>query len=200
MWLWKIADKFRDARHPFSGFLSLATAVNELNCAPPAGAKIDVEYATSSLGRMSKRFRAQLWFALEGQYHSHGIIPTYERRDHTFRIRFPSAQSASSAPNCIRRLDLFSLEVSPGSEEEKFLDATLVDNPPKALLSHAKVLRVTWQIGSVVRTYMCLTSANLSPTAWGSSWECGVLVAGQRTKAVDIGDSSVRYRCRDKWT
>ncbi|OAK93429.1 phospholipase D/nuclease [Phaeosphaeriaceae sp. SRC1lsM3a] len=138
-----------DARHPFSGFLSLATAVNELNCAPPAGAKIDVEYATSSLGRMSKRFRAQLWFALEGQYHSHGIIPTYERRDYTFRIRFPSAQSASSAPNCIRRLDLFSLEVSPGSEEEKFLDATLVDNPPKALLSHAKVLRVTWQIGSV---------------------------------------------------
>jgi phage terminase large subunit-like protein len=99
----------------------------------------------------------------------------------------------------MRRLDLFSLGVSPGSEEERFLDATLVDNPSGALLSHAKVLRVSWRNGSAADTYVCVTSANLSPTAWGSSWECGVLVAGQRAEAVDLGGLGKRYRSVDKW-
>lgn len=97
------------------------------------------------------------------------------------------------------RLDLFSLEVSPGSEEERFLDATLVDNPLGALLSHAKVLQVSWRNSSAVGSYVCVTSANLSPTAWGSSWECGVLVAGQRAEAIDLGLPGERYRGAEKW-
>jgi hypothetical protein len=158
-----------------------------------------MEYATSSLGRLQKPFRTRLWFALEGQYHGHGQVPVYRRKDQVFTIRFPSTQSASTAPNCMKRLDLFSLKVSPGSEEGRFLDATLVDSPSGALLSHAKVLRVRWQDSSQAGTYVCVTSANLSPTAWGSSWECGVLVAGQRAEAIDLGQPGKRYKCVDKW-
>jgi hypothetical protein len=99
----------------------------------------------------------------------------------------------------MKRLDLFSLKVSPSSEEGRFLDATLVDSPSGALLSHAKVLRVRWQDSSQAGTYVCVTSANLSPTAWGSSWECGVLVAGQRAEAIDLGQPGKRYKCVDKW-
>jgi hypothetical protein len=158
-----------------------------------------VEYLASSLGRLSHRFLAQLLFALEGQYYGKAEVPLYKRNNHVFRIRFPSARAATVAPNCKRRLDIYSLPVVPGSDEAEILDAALVDYEQGQLLSHSKVLRVNWEDGMITGTYVCITSANLSPTAWGGSWECGVLMKGTHARKLDIGLAGPRYQAKDKW-
>jgi hypothetical protein len=142
---------------------------------------------------------ARLAFALQGQYYGKSGVPLYERDDRILRIRFPSARAATIAPNCMRRVDIYSLPVVPGSEEADILDNALVDYAQNELLSHSKVLCVEWQDGSAKGKYVCITSANLSPTAWNASWECGVLIKGIHAHELDIGLAGSSYEAKDKW-
>jgi phosphatidylserine/phosphatidylglycerophosphate/cardiolipin synthase-like enzyme len=142
---------------------------------------------------------ARLSFALQGEYYGNSSVPLYQETDRNVRIMFPSAHTASVAPNCKRRVDIYSLPVVPGGTEAKILDNALVDYAPGQLLTHSKVLRVRWQDKVRSCAYVCITSANLSPTAWNTNWECGVLITGIHATQLDIQLAGSRYEVQDKW-
>lgn len=167
---------------------------------PSQNEHITVDYQTSSLGQLNYRFMTRLSYALRGIFVPQKGPPPHTFKDDTFRIHFPSKRTASNAPNSVRRVDLFSQPTQPGTDDCAILDQSLVDIVPGSLLSHSKIIYVKWtNTYGLSKSYVCVTSANLSPTAWSSAWECGVLLIGQQAECLQFEEPGQRYKAKDKW-
>ncbi|KAI8942948.1 hypothetical protein NX059_000987 [Plenodomus lindquistii] len=175
--------------HP-TGLLGLAHSIRSLRLGNLA--KLEIDYATSSLGAVNDSFLHRVHLAAQGMDPNASVVPANVRDK--IRIFFPTKETVEQSiggPDCGGIIS-FSRKYynAPGFPRECLRDH---DSTRRGMLSHNKLLfargcradgkRVAW---------VYVGSANLSESAWGSqrvlksgelgslnmkNWECGVVVS-----------------------
>jgi hypothetical protein len=196
----------RDAAADGTGLSGLRKAIRKLQLDKVE--KLELDYATSSLGALSEGFLKQLYLAASGLYHLSENAPS-DFLSH-IRVYFPTAdtvKSSTGGPDCGGIITLSRAHYNAPTFPKRCLRDHKSTRP--GVLSHNKILlaRGLRKDGSLF-AWAYVGSANLTESAWGSqkilksgkqgvlsvrNWECGVVVAvpEEKLKGLQLAEGEV---------
>lgn len=172
-----------------TGLPALKNAIRKLKLGNVG--KLELDYATSSLGALKESFIKQIYLAASGLHHISGQAPS-DFLSH-IRVYFPTAdtvKNSTGGPNCGGIITLSRAHYDAPTFPKQCLRDYKSTRP--GVLSHNKLLlaRGVRKDGSPF-AWAYVGSANLTESAWGSqkilksgkqgvlsvrNWECGVVV------------------------